>query len=101
MTPLGLVTQPRNCPPYDFNQPPKIDGGLPQLYYSILQVGLVMLLPVHCCHIESYYNINYAITSCIWVSNAVGFILIAAFSHKIQPWFGKRNSLPIGNALVV
>ena len=50
-------------------------------------------------HIESYYNINYAITSCIWVSNAVGFILIAAFSHKIQPWFGKRNSLPIGNAL--
>lgn len=30
--------------------PPKIDGGLPQLYYSILQVGLVMLLPVHCCH---------------------------------------------------
>lgn len=50
-------------------------------------------------HIESYYNINYAITSCIWVSNAVGFILIATMSHKIQPWLGKQNSLPIGNFL--
>ncbi|RCK54453.1 Bypass of stop codon protein 6 [Candida viswanathii] len=50
-------------------------------------------------HIEAYYSINYAVTSCIWVSNAVGFILIATMSHKIQPWFGKRNSLPIGNFL--
>lgn len=26
----------------------------------------------------------------IWVSNAVGYILVACFSHKIDPWFGKE-----------
>lgn len=26
----------------------------------------------------------------IWVSNAAGYILVACFSHKIAPWFGKQ-----------
>ena len=34
MTQVWLLN-PGTVPPYDFNQPPKIDGGLPQLYYSI------------------------------------------------------------------
>ncbi|KAI5952394.1 hypothetical protein KGF54_003261 [Candida jiufengensis] len=49
-------------------------------------------------YIESFYSINYAITSCIWVSNAVGFILVASISHKIQ-WLGKRYSFLVGTIL--
>lgn len=48
-------------------------------------------------YIEAAYNINYAVTSCIWVSNAVGFIVVASMSHKIQPWLGKRYCFPVGN----
>lgn len=46
--------------------------------------------------IERYYNISYAVVSLIWMANAVGFILVALSAHKIQPWFGKKNSLLIG-----
>ncbi|KAK6197510.1 major facilitator superfamily domain-containing protein [Scheffersomyces amazonensis] len=49
-------------------------------------------------HIEAYYGTSYAVTSCIWIGNALGFIFIAAISHKIQPWFGKRKSLVLGCA---
>ncbi|CUM65975.1 uncharacterized protein PRCAT00003629001 [Priceomyces carsonii] len=47
-------------------------------------------------HMESYYDISYSIVSLIWMSNAVGFITVACFSHKIQPWFGKKKSLCLG-----
>ncbi|KAK6465452.1 major facilitator superfamily domain-containing protein [Scheffersomyces coipomensis] len=47
-------------------------------------------------HIEKYYGTNYAVTSCIWISNAMGFIVVAALSHKIQPWLGKRMSMTFG-----
>ncbi|PSK40867.1 hypothetical protein C7M61_000531 [Candidozyma pseudohaemuli] len=45
---------------------------------------------------EAHYNISYAVVSLIWMSNAVGFILVACFAHKITPWFGKRWSLTYG-----
>lgn len=50
---------------------------------------------------EAYYKIGYATVSLIWMSNAVGFILVACFSHKITPWFGKRGSLTYGIFLSV
>ncbi|KAK6457203.1 major facilitator superfamily domain-containing protein, partial [Scheffersomyces xylosifermentans] len=49
--------------------------------------------------IESYYGINYSIASLIWVANAGGFIIIACFSDKLQPWFDRRNSLVLGCVL--
>lgn len=45
---------------------------------------------------EAHYNISYSIVSLIWMANAAGFILIAGFSHKIQPWFGKQWSVTMG-----
>lgn len=50
---------------------------------------------------EAHYDINYAVVSLIWMSNAVGFILVACFSHKIIPWFGKRWSITYGIFLSV
>ncbi|ODV82396.1 MFS general substrate transporter [Suhomyces tanzawaensis NRRL Y-17324] len=47
-------------------------------------------------HIETYYHVNYALASLIWISNALGFISVACFSHKIQPWLGRKYSLPFG-----
>lgn len=46
--------------------------------------------------IESSYGISYAVVSLIWMLNAVGFILVAMFSHKIQPWLGKQKSMTVG-----
>ncbi|KAG5419120.1 hypothetical protein I9W82_002887 [Candida metapsilosis] len=48
-------------------------------------------------YIEAAYGINYAVTSSIWIGNAVGFIVVASMSHKIQPWLGKRYCFPVGN----
>ncbi|CAN3484662.1 bypass of stop codon protein 6 [Diutina catenulata] len=44
-------------------------------------------------YMEEYYTINYAEVSCIWVSNAVGFIIIALVSDKIEPLLGKQKAL--------
>lgn len=49
--------------------------------------------------IEAYYNVNYAVVSCIWIGNACGFIFVATLSHKIQPWLGKRYSLVFSTSL--
>lgn len=49
--------------------------------------------------IEAYYNVNYAVVSCIWIGNACGFIFVAMLSYKIQPWFGKRWSLVLSGCL--
>ncbi|CAK7896280.1 hypothetical protein CAAN1_04S07844 [[Candida] anglica] len=47
-------------------------------------------------YIEDFYNISYSIVSLIWMANAAGFIVVAAFAGKIQKWFGLRKSLLIG-----
>ncbi|CAN3374147.1 hypothetical protein DIURU_000915 [Diutina rugosa] len=44
-------------------------------------------------HIETYYNINYAVVSMIWVANAVGFIVVALLAHTIEPLLGRQKSL--------
>lgn len=46
--------------------------------------------------IEKAYGINYTIVSLVWMLNAVGFILVAMLSHKIQEWFGKHKAIPFG-----
>lgn len=47
-------------------------------------------------YMEKYYDISYSIVSLIWISNAIGFIVVAAMSHKIQPWLGRSKSIPVG-----
>lgn len=47
-------------------------------------------------HIEKYYDISYSIVSLIWISNAIGFIVVASVSHKLQPWLGRSKSIPVG-----
>lgn len=47
-------------------------------------------------HIEKTYNINYTVVSLMWMLNAVGFILVAILSSKVQEWFGKHKSVPFG-----
>lgn len=49
------------------------------------------LLPV----IELYYLINYAVVLLIWIANAIGYIPIAAFYHKVEPLIGSSKSLPL------
>lgn len=50
---------------------------------------------------ESHYNISYSVVSLIWMSSAVGFVLVACFSHKIVPWFGTRWAVTYGICLSV
>ncbi|QPG75143.1 hypothetical protein FOA43_002487 [Brettanomyces nanus] len=50
---------------------------------------------------ESYYGINYTVVSLIWISNAIGFIVIAVFSHKLEPILGSRNLQSLGCACLI
>lgn len=52
-------------------------------------------------HIETYYNINYAVVSMIWVANAAGFIVVALLAHKIEPWLGRQRLLLLSCVLNV
>ncbi|EGV60751.1 MFS general substrate transporter [Yamadazyma tenuis ATCC 10573] len=49
-------------------------------------------------YIESDYGLTYTTVSLIWISNAMGFILVACLSHQIQRVLGKRMSLVMGTA---
>lgn len=46
--------------------------------------------------IEDYYNISYSIVSLIWLSNAIGFILVAVISDKMDSKLGKRKMISGG-----
>lgn len=46
-------------------------------------------------YIETYYSISYSIVSLIWISNAVGYIVVALLAHKIDR-FDKRTALLFG-----
>lgn len=46
--------------------------------------------------IEKVYDVSYSVVSLIWMANAVGFILVAVFAHKIQQWLGREKSVPVG-----
>lgn len=46
--------------------------------------------------IETYYGINYTVVSLIWMANALGFIVIAMISHKLQPMLGARRAQALG-----
>lgn len=47
-------------------------------------------------YIERYYKITYSVVSLIWMAGAIGYILVACFSHKIEPVLKKQMSLVIG-----
>ncbi|ONH67571.1 Bypass of stop codon protein 6 [Cyberlindnera fabianii] len=52
-------------------------------------------------HIESHYNISYAIVSLIWLGNATGFILIAFTAHIIDEKLGMSKMVTMSCALMV
>ncbi|OWB71320.1 hypothetical protein B5S31_g1006 [[Candida] boidinii] len=48
--------------------------------------------------IEEYYNISYSVVSTIWLANALGFIIIAVLSHRLEHLLGKRMMIAGGCA---
>lgn len=42
-------------------------------------------------YIELQYNISYSVASLLWLSNAVGYILVATLSSKIQKHLGSKS----------
>lgn len=42
-------------------------------------------------HIETYYNISYAIVSLLWLGNAVGYILVAFTAHHLDNHLGRQK----------
>ena len=42
-------------------------------------------------YIELQYNISYSVASLLWLSNALGFILVAILSSKIQKYLGSKS----------
>ncbi|GMF07682.1 unnamed protein product [[Candida] boidinii] len=48
--------------------------------------------------IEAYYNISYSVVSTIWLANALGFIIIAILSHRLEHFLGKRIMIAGGCA---
>ncbi|VEU24189.1 DEKNAAC105318 [Brettanomyces naardenensis] len=51
--------------------------------------------------VENFYGITYTIVSLIWMANAAGFIVIALFSHKLQPVLGAWKMLGFGCACLL
>ncbi|KAK6463857.1 major facilitator superfamily domain-containing protein [Scheffersomyces coipomensis] len=43
-------------------------------------------------YIELQYNISYSVSSLLWLSNAVGYILVAALASKIQTHLGRKST---------
>ncbi|KAK6201723.1 major facilitator superfamily [Scheffersomyces amazonensis] len=43
-------------------------------------------------YIEEQYNISYSISSLLWLSNAVGYIIVAALASKIQTHLGRKST---------
>lgn len=48
-------------------------------------------------YMEEYYDISYSVVSLIWMSTAVGFIVVALLAHKIEPYLNKELSLGVGS----
>ncbi|KAK6456611.1 major facilitator superfamily [Scheffersomyces xylosifermentans] len=46
-------------------------------------------------YIEEQYKISYSVASILWLSNAIGYILVASLASKIQTHLG-RKSLVVG-----
>jgi fucose permease len=49
--------------------------------------------------LEKYYNLNYAVVSLIFLSNACGFLAASFLSNKLHVAVGRCKSLVIGTAL--
>lgn len=76
-------------PPMTFTNPPKTIWRVIAVCILSFSGGVSdgapgALLP----YIEDYYKISYSVVSLIWMSTAIGFILVALFSHKITSWLG-------------
>lgn len=78
--------------------PPKNIWRITALFFWLISQGFNdatpgALLP----YMEEYYGITYTVVSLIWMANAAGYIFVALWSPKIQPWFGREKALVIGN----
>lgn len=51
--------------------------------------------------IERHYHISYGVVSLVWVGNAIGFVLVACMSFKLQAWFSHRDYLLFGALLTL
>ena len=49
--------------------------------------------------LERYYNLNYAVVSLIFLSNACGFIVASFLSNRLHILLGRCKSLVIGSSL--
>jgi fucose permease len=52
-------------------------------------------------YMEAYYGIGYAVVSLIFVTQAIGFIGAAPFTHVIQAKLGRAKTLVLANTLIV
>jgi fucose permease len=50
---------------------------------------------------EKYYNVGYGVIATIFLGNALGFILVAAVSNRLQSLLGRKGTFPLGAALMV
>lgn len=79
-----------------FRNPPKNLWRVVSCCFWCFTIGFAdgapgALLP----YIEAYYSISYSIVSLIWMSNAVGYIVVAPLAYKIDA-FDKRSALLFG-----
>lgn len=84
-------------PKMTINNPPRNKYRVAALCVYVFSCGYTdaapgALLPF----IEKYYNINYTLVSLVWMSNAVGFLIVAALASKIQPLLGRQYSFMLG-----
>lgn len=80
-----------------FNNPPMNRWRLVCLCFWLLLSGASdatpgALLP----EMEKYYGLSYSKASLIWLGNAIGFIIIACTSHKLETWLSYKNALILG-----
>lgn len=79
------------------NNPPMNKWRLVCLCFWLLLSGASdatpgALLP----EMEKHYGLSYSKASLIWLGNAIGFIIIACTSHKLENWFNYKNALLMG-----
>lgn len=86
---LEISESPNAC---TFTNPPKnifrLITALVWAFALGLSDGSVGVLLTY---IQRQYNISYSVSSIIWLSNAIGYVIIAIFSDKINKWFGRKS----------
>ncbi|RLV90346.1 Bypass of stop codon protein 6 [Spathaspora sp. JA1] len=91
-TQTETVTVIEDIGPLTFKNPPKnlfrVITSLIWAFALGLSDGSVGVL---LNYIELQYSISYSVASILWLSNAIGFILVALLSNVIQKKFGRKS----------